>query len=127
MGSAVQVTRLIEKENEELARRAKEIEKIKLIEVERRKEIEIREEKRKKKEEKRLKEEEEKKKREMEEEEQNGLAGILGGGLGGSPKKMPKNIEKLLRGSIGSANPDYDQREQSMLNALRKLFEEARS
>ena len=47
-----------------MQRRLAEITRIKLIEAERRKELEIREEKRKKKEEKRLREEEERKRKE---------------------------------------------------------------
>ena len=131
MGSPVQVNRLIQKEEEEEARRRAELQRVKIIEAERLKETQMKEERRKKKEIKRQREEEERKRKE-EEEERNGLASLLGGGRGVSPMKaggggVPKNIEKLLRQSLNSQATDYDQRDRSMLNSMRKLFEEARA
>lgn len=130
MGSPVQVNRLIQKEEEEEARRRAELQRVKIIEAERLKETQMKEERRKKKEIKRQREEEERKRKE-EEEEKNGLAALLGGGRAMSPAKggraVPKNIEKLLRQSLNSQATDYDQRDRGMLNCMRKLFEEARA
>lgn len=63
------------------------------------------------------------------------MGGLLGSITSGaknnkmaSAKVMHKNIASILRQSVNSqVAADYDQRDQSMLNAMRKLFEEARS
>ena len=128
MGSPVQVNRLIQKEQEEERRIQADIEKKKIEEAQRLKELELKAIRRAKKEKKRQLEEE----RKQREQQDNGLQSIMtGAGSKSLAKHSNVNIQALLRQSLNSnlsgGKADYDQRNHSMINCMRKLFEEARA
>ena len=139
MGSPVQVTRLIQREEEEDRRIQIDIEQRKIREAYELKEREMKEARKAKKEKKRILEEEKRirEEKEKEEERANDPLAIFGGLMtetqknksnsrGMSPQKL---MQQMMRGSVNSqlSKAGYDQRKQNMLNCMRKLFEEART
>lgn len=139
MGSPVQVTRLIQREEEEDRRIQIDIEQRKIREAYELKEKEMKEARKAKKEKKRQLEEERRAREGKANEDARGSdpLAIFGGMMtetqkdksnsrGMSPQKF---MQQMMRGSMNSqlSKADYDQRKQNMLNCMRKLFEEART
>ena len=147
MGSPVQVNRLIQKEQEEERRIQLEIERKKIFEAERLKEQEMKAAKRAKKEKKRQLEAERQRPAEEPADGADG-AGLMNAMRRGQTKagavsaltqtqrralagaggpSAARFLRQSLNSNLSDHKADYDQRNSSMLNCLRKLFEEARA
>ena len=126
----MQVTRLIQRDMEEERRKQREIEIQKIRDAEYKKEQEMKEARKAKKEKKRQLEQENREREEAKKaEEGEDLSQILKTGAAVSASGViNKTKTAALRQSINSqlAKQDYDQRNMSMLNCMRKLFEETR-